>query len=85
MDHGLCCFEDLSTQAPEHRGKFRQVHRAVTRDGRELALKIQYPGVAKSIDSDVDNMALFMRMANILPVEIDIDGIVEETKRQLRQ
>ena len=62
-----------------------QVHRATARDGRDLALKIQYPGVARSIDSDVDNMALFMRMANILPVEIDIDGIVEETKRQLRQ
>lgn len=62
-----------------------QVHRARTRDGRELALKIQYPGVAKSIDSDVDNMAMFMRMANILPVELDVKGIIAEAKRQLRQ
>ena len=62
-----------------------QVHRATARDGRDLALKIQYPGVARSIDSDVDNMAMFMRMANILPVEIDIDGIVDEAKGQLRQ
>jgi predicted unusual protein kinase regulating ubiquinone biosynthesis (AarF/ABC1/UbiB family) len=46
-----------------------QVHRATARDGRELALKIQYPGVAKSIDSDVDNMAMFMQVANILPVD----------------
>ncbi len=62
-----------------------QVHRATTKDGRDLALKIQYPGVAKSIDSDVDNMAMFMRMANVLPVELDIDGIIAEAKRQLRQ
>jgi predicted unusual protein kinase regulating ubiquinone biosynthesis (AarF/ABC1/UbiB family) len=62
-----------------------QVHRVVTRDGRELALKIQYPGVARSIDSDVDNMAMFLRMANILPVEIDVSGIIAEAKRQLRQ
>ncbi len=62
-----------------------QVHRATTKDGRDLALKIQYPGVAKSIDSDVDNMAMFMRMANVLPVEMDIDGIIAEAKRQLRQ
>jgi predicted unusual protein kinase regulating ubiquinone biosynthesis (AarF/ABC1/UbiB family) len=62
-----------------------QVHRAVTRDGRDLALKIQYPGVAKSIDSDVDNMALFLRMARILPIELDISGIVAEVKRQLRE
>jgi predicted unusual protein kinase regulating ubiquinone biosynthesis (AarF/ABC1/UbiB family) len=62
-----------------------QVHRAQTLDGRDLALKIQYPGVARSIDSDVDNMAMFMRMANILPVELDVKGIIAETKRQLRQ
>jgi predicted unusual protein kinase regulating ubiquinone biosynthesis (AarF/ABC1/UbiB family) len=62
-----------------------QVHRATARDGRELALKIQYPGVAKSIDSDVDNMAMFMQVANILPVEVDISGIMAEVKRQLRE
>ena len=62
-----------------------QVHRATTRDGRDLALKIQYPGVARSIDSDVDNMALFLRMANILPMEVDISGIVAEVKRQLKE
>ena len=62
-----------------------QVHRAVTRDGRELALKIQYPGVARSIGSDVDNMAMFLRMARILPIEMDISGIVAEVKRQLKE
>lgn len=61
-----------------------QVHRARARDGRDLALKIQYPGVARSIDSDVDNMAMFLRMANILPIEMDISGIVAEVKGQLR-
>lgn len=62
-----------------------QVHRAETRDGRDLALKIQYPGVAKSIDSDIDNLAMILRMARILPVEMDIRGIIAETKRQLKQ
>ena len=62
-----------------------QVHRARTHDGRDLALKIQYPGVARSIDSDVDNMAVLLRMMNILPVEVDTEGITNEAKRQLRQ
>jgi predicted unusual protein kinase regulating ubiquinone biosynthesis (AarF/ABC1/UbiB family) len=62
-----------------------QVHRASATDGRELALKIQYPGVAKSISSDVENMAVFLRMARVLPIEMDIRGIVAEAKRQLRQ
>lgn len=62
-----------------------QVHRARTRDGRELALKIQYPGVARSIESDVDNVASLLRLTRILPIDIDISGIIGEAKRQLRQ
>jgi aarF domain-containing kinase len=62
-----------------------QVHRARTRDGRDLALKIQYPGVAKSIASDVDNVAALLRMANVLPLDIDVRGIANEAKRQLQQ
>jgi len=62
-----------------------QVHRVQTTDGRDLALKIQYPGVAKSINSDVDNMAMFMRMLKLLPIEFDIAGIIKEAKRQLHQ
>ncbi len=62
-----------------------QVHAAVAADGRELALKIQYPGVARSIDDDVDNLAAVLRLTRILPVNLDVSGIVAEAKRQLRQ
>ncbi len=62
-----------------------QVHRARTRDGRDLALKIQYPGVAKSITSDVDNVATLLRMARVLPIDIDVAAIASEAKRQLQQ
>ena len=62
-----------------------QVHAARTTDGRELALKIQYPGIARSIDSDVDNVAALLHATRILPVEIDVSGIVAEAKQQLRQ
>jgi len=62
-----------------------QVHRATTRDGRELALKIQYPGVARSITSDVDNVAALLRLFNLLPLNLDVDGIATEAKRQLAQ
>lgn len=62
-----------------------QVHRATTPDGRDLALKIQYPGVARSIASDVDNVALLLRLFNLLPVDIDVTGLAAEAKRQLGQ
>ena len=62
-----------------------QVHYARALDGTELALKIQYPGVARSIDSDVNNMATLLRVSRILPLDMDISGIVAEARRQLRQ
>jgi predicted unusual protein kinase regulating ubiquinone biosynthesis (AarF/ABC1/UbiB family) len=62
-----------------------QVHRATTRDGRDLALKIQYPGIARSISSDVDNVAVLLRLFNLLPLGIDVRATAEETKRQLAQ
>ena len=62
-----------------------QVHRATARDGRDLALKIQYPGVARSIASDVDNVAVLLRLFNLLPLHIEVSAIVEEAKRQLIQ
>jgi predicted unusual protein kinase regulating ubiquinone biosynthesis (AarF/ABC1/UbiB family) len=61
-----------------------QVHRVRTLDGRDLALKIQYPGVARSISSDVDNVAVLLRLLNLLPVDIDVDALAREAKRQLR-
>lgn len=62
-----------------------QVHAAVARDGRRLALKIQYPGIARSIDADVDNVAALLRIADLLPVDVDVSGLVAEAKRQLHR
>ncbi len=62
-----------------------QVHAARTHDGREVALKIQYPGVARSIESDVDNLASALRLTRILPLELELSGIVAEAKRELRR
>jgi predicted unusual protein kinase regulating ubiquinone biosynthesis (AarF/ABC1/UbiB family) len=60
-----------------------QIHRARTHGGRELALKVQFPGVARSVDSDVNNLASLLRRLDFLPVTMDIDAIAGEAKRQL--
>ncbi len=62
-----------------------QVHRATTICGRDLAIKVQYPGVRKSIDSDVDNVAALLKLSNLLPRSIDIAPVLEEAKRQLHE
>ena len=62
-----------------------QVHRALTRDGRDLAIKVQYPGVRRSIDSDVDNVASLLRLSGLVPAGIDLGPMLAEAKRQLHE
>lgn len=62
-----------------------QVHRARTHDGQELAIKLQYPGVRRSIDSDVDNVATLLRVSGLLPRSLDLEPLLTEAKRQLHE
>jgi len=60
-----------------------QVHEALLKDGRRLAVKVQYPGIRQSIDSDVDNVASLLRLFKLLPGDLDIDALLAEAKNQL--
>ncbi|KAA0876308.1 ABC1 kinase family protein [Nitrincola tapanii] len=60
-----------------------QVHQAIDRQGNQLALKIQYPGVRQSIDSDVDNVVSLLKLSRLLPPELPLQELIEEAKRQL--
>ncbi|MEP0191191.1 MAG: AarF/ABC1/UbiB kinase family protein [Erythrobacter sp.] len=62
-----------------------QVHKALTRDGQELAIKVQYPGIAKSIDSDVDNIMTLLKVAGFTPPELEIDKLLVAVKEQLHE
>lgn len=62
-----------------------QVHRATLHDGRLLAIKVQYPGIADSIDADVDNVATLLRMSGLLPTQLEIAPLLREAKLQLHQ
>ena len=62
-----------------------QVHRATLPDGRVLAIKVQYPGVADSIDADVDNVATLLRVSGALPATLDLAPLLGAAKRQLAE
>ena len=62
-----------------------QVHRARLPDGRVVAVKVQYPGVADSIDADVDNVATLLRLSGLLPAALDIAPLLGEAKVQLHE
>ena len=62
-----------------------QVHRATTKDGRDLAIKVQYPGIRNSIDSDIRNLGALMKLSGLLPKGMDIDPLLEEARQQLHE
>ena len=69
--------------APIASASIGQVHKAITPEGRIMAVKVQYPGVRDSIDSDVDNVATLIRMSGLIPKDVPIDPLLEEAKAQL--
>jgi predicted unusual protein kinase regulating ubiquinone biosynthesis (AarF/ABC1/UbiB family) len=62
-----------------------QVHRARARDGRDLAIKVQYPGVKQSIDSDVGNVATLLRVSGLVPSGLDLGPLLAEARQQLHE
>ena len=57
-----------------------QVHRAITRDGRAVAVKVQYPGIAETIAADLGNVALLRRLLRITAPSQDVDGLIGELR-----
>ncbi|POM68483.1 Atypical/ABC1/ABC1-A protein Kinase [Phytophthora palmivora] len=60
-----------------------QVHRATLLNGDRVAIKIQYPGVAESIGSDLSNLKRLVTYTNILPRGLYIDEIIRVGKEEL--
>ncbi|MGF1909254.1 AarF/ABC1/UbiB kinase family protein [Vibrio kasasachensis] len=60
-----------------------QVHQAYTDDGEKIAVKVQYPSIRNSIDSDVDNVATLLNIVGVIPKDIDVKSLLEEAKKQL--
>ncbi|TRY89416.1 hypothetical protein DNTS_010817 [Danionella cerebrum] len=60
-----------------------QVHHGVLTNGREIAMKIQYPGVAESIHSDINNLMSVLKMSVVLPDGLFADSSLEVLQREL--
>ncbi len=45
-----------------------QVHAAELLDGRKVAMKVQYPGVGRSIESDIDNVMRLIKVCDVSSV-----------------
>ena len=60
-----------------------QVHRAMTRRGRAVAVKVQYPGIARSITSDLRNVGLLRRIAAAAFPGLDARALIDELGERL--
>ena len=56
----------------------------MTHDGDIVAVKIQYPGVADSINSDIDNLVMLLRPFQArLPKQLFLDNVIDFARREL--
>lgn len=62
-----------------------QVHKAVLADGREVAVKVQYPGVDEAIQHDLDNAEfLYGLFASVTLPNLDVASLVDELRERMR-
>ena len=62
-----------------------QVHRAELLDGRQVAVKIQYPGIAEALDADLRNAGTIVRLARALAPGLDAKEIAEELRERVME
>ena len=60
-----------------------QVHRAISRDGRAVAVKVQYPGIAEMMTADLDNVSLLRRMLRVTAPSQDVDSLIAELRERV--
>lgn len=62
-----------------------QVYRAVLHDGREVAVKVQYPGVAAAVRADMQNLGLILRLAKRIAPGMDPQALGKEIRDRIEE
>jgi predicted unusual protein kinase regulating ubiquinone biosynthesis (AarF/ABC1/UbiB family) len=62
-----------------------QVHRAVTRDGRTVAVKVQYPGIAEAVETDLRNLGLLLPLLRRLAPGLDASALAAELRERVAE
>ena len=63
-----------------------QVYRATLKDGgREVAVKVQYPGVAAAVRADMQNLGMIMRLLKRMTPSLDVKGVTAEIRDRIAE
>src|SRR4029077_14264349 len=60
-----------------------QVYRATLKDGREVAVKVQYPGVAAAVRADLQNLDMIMRVLKRMTPQLDVKALAGEVRERI--
>ena len=75
-------FEDFDSE-PIAAASIGQVYRARLHDGRQVAVKVQYPGVAAAVRADLQNLGMILRLAKRIAPGMDPKAIGEEIRDRI--
>jgi len=74
-------FSDFGSE-PVAAASIGQVHRATTRDGADVAVKVQYPGVAEAVDADLRNAGLLLPLVKRMAPALDAKALLAELRER---
>ena len=60
-----------------------QVYRARLHDGRDVAVKVQYPGVAQAVRADMQNLGIILRLMKRIAPGLDVKSTAEEIRARI--
>src|SRR3954447_21846425 len=60
-----------------------QVHKAITTDGKRVAVKIQYPGIAEAVETDLRNMQMVFPLVKRLAPGLDVKALASELRERI--
>jgi predicted unusual protein kinase regulating ubiquinone biosynthesis (AarF/ABC1/UbiB family) len=76
---------DEFNEEPIAAASIGQVYRARLHDGREVAVKVQYPGVAAAVRADMQNLGLILRLAKRIAPGMDPKAIGQEIRDRIEE
>jgi predicted unusual protein kinase regulating ubiquinone biosynthesis (AarF/ABC1/UbiB family) len=77
-------FDDFEEE-PLAAASIGQVYKARLHDGRDVAVKVQYPGVAEAVRADMKNLGLILRLAKRIAPGMDPKAIGEEIRNRIEE